>query len=95
MVQIREKAAEEACLALVRNKTLVTEDKIERVKDVITTPCWEAGMELTQSQKLELCESAGLELGVVFRARTRTVTRTMTASDENASYSALVDSSGF
>ncbi|XP_022574223.2 tubulin-folding cofactor D-like [Brassica napus] len=93
--KIREKAAEEACLALVRNKTLVTEDKIERVKDVITTPCWEAGMELTQSQKLELCESAGLELGVVFRARTRTVTRTMTASDENASYSSLVDSSGF
>lgn len=95
MVQIREKAAEEACLALVRNKTLVTEDKIERVKDVITMPCWEAGMELTQSQKLELCELAGLEHGVVFRTRSRTVTKTMTASDENASYSALVDSSGF
>ncbi|KAL0725356.1 hypothetical protein Bca4012_039955 [Brassica carinata] len=93
--KIREKAAEEACLALVRNKTLVTEDKIERVKDIITTPCWEAGMELTQSQKLELCELAGLEHGVVFRTRNRAVTRTMTASDENASYSALVDSSGF
>ncbi|CAN7056504.1 unnamed protein product [Brassica rapa subsp. trilocularis] len=93
--KIREKAAEEACLALVRNKTLVTEDKIERVKDIITTPCWEAGMELTQSQKLELCELAGLEHGVVFRTRSRTVTKTMTASDENASYSALVDSSGF
>ncbi|KAJ4905299.1 Tubulin-folding cofactor D [Raphanus sativus] len=93
--KIREKAAEEACLALVRNKTLVTEDKSERVKDIITTPCWEAGMELTQSQKLELCELAGLEHGVVFRTRSRTVTKTITASDENASYSALVDSSGF
>ncbi|KAH0912484.1 hypothetical protein HID58_035805 [Brassica napus] len=55
-------------------------------------------MELIQPQRLELCEISGLDHGsgqdqnVV---RTRTVSRTMTASEENASYSALVDSSGF
>ncbi|ESQ44003.1 hypothetical protein EUTSA_v10005754mg [Eutrema salsugineum] len=95
--KIRKKAADEAYFALVQNKILVTEDKIEKVKDIIYEPCWDSGMELTESQKLELCELTGLDHGVVFRTRKKTVTRNLatTASDENASYSALVDSSGF
>ncbi|CAH2063338.1 unnamed protein product [Thlaspi arvense] len=95
--KIREKAAEEAYFALVQNSVLVTEDKIGEVKDIISKSCWDADMKSTQSERLELCELTGLDHGVVFRTRSRTLTRDIatTASDENASYSALVDSSGF
>lgn len=73
---------------------------MEKVIEIISESCWEADMELTKTQRLELCELAGLDHSVVFKTRNRTVTRDiagdkMTASDENASYSALVDSSGF
>lgn len=85
--------ANQAYLVLLRNKVLVPEDKIEKVKHIISHTCWDIDMESTQSQWLELCELTGLDHRVVFRTRIRRVTRDMmTALDENASYSALVDS---
>lgn len=98
--QIRKEAADQVYLALLQNGILATEDKIEKVTEIISESCWEADMESTQSQRLELCELVGLDHGVVFKTRNRTVTRDIardkrTASDENASYSSLVDSSGF
>lgn len=96
MIQIRNKAAFQAYLALLQNKILVPDDKIEKAKDILSQTCWDADMESTHSQRLELCELTGLDHGVVFRTRNRSVTKDlMTALDENASYSALVDSSGF
>uniref|UniRef100_A0A1J3H4V5 Tubulin-folding cofactor D n=1 Tax=Noccaea caerulescens TaxID=107243 RepID=A0A1J3H4V5_NOCCA len=95
--KIRKEAALEAHLALLQNSILVTEDKIEKVEDIITNSYWDADMESTKSQRLELCDLIGLDHAVVFRTRNRTVTKSIaiTASDENAAYSALVDSSGF
>lgn len=97
LIQIRKEAAVEAHLALLQNSILVTEDKIEKVEDIITNSYWDADMESTKLQRLELCELIGLDHGVVFRTRNRTLTKgiAITASDENAAYSALVDSSGF
>lgn len=97
LIQIRKEAALEAHLALLQNSLLVTEDKIEKVEDIITNSYWDADMESTKSQRLELCDLIGLDHAVVFRTRNRTVTKGIatTASDENAAYSALVDSSGF
>ncbi|XP_020891431.1 tubulin-folding cofactor D isoform X2 [Arabidopsis lyrata subsp. lyrata] len=94
--KIRNKAAFQAYLALLQNKILVPADKIEKVKHIISVTCWDADTESTQSQRLELCKLTGLDYGVVFKTRNRRVTRDrISALDENASYSALVDSSGF
>lgn len=100
MIQIRKAAAEQVYLALLQNGVLVTEEKMEKVIEIISESCWEADMETTKTQRLELCELAGLDHEVVFKTRNRLATRDIagnetTASDENASYSSLVDSSGF
>ncbi|EOA23407.1 hypothetical protein CARUB_v10016587mg [Capsella rubella] len=98
--KIREVAAEQVYLALLQNGILVAEEKMEKVIEIISESCWEADMESTKTQRLELCELAGLDYEVVFKTRNRLATRGIvgnetTASDENASYSSLVDSSGF
>lgn len=100
MIQIRKAAAEQVYLALLQNGILVAEDKMEKVIEIISESCWEDDIELTKTQRLELCELAGLDHDAVFKTRNRLVTRDIagnktTASDENASYSSLVDSSGF
>lgn len=96
---IRKAAAEQVYLALLQNGILVTEEKMEKVIEIISESCWEADMETTKTQRLELCELAGLDHEVVFKTRNRLVIKDIagnkSAADENASYSSLVDSSGF
>ncbi|XP_010449749.1 PREDICTED: tubulin-folding cofactor D-like isoform X2 [Camelina sativa] len=94
--KIRNTAAIHAYLALLQNEILVPEGKIKNVKDILFQTCWDADMDSTQYQRLALCELISLDHGIVFRTKNRRVTRDMmTTLDENASYSALVESSGF
>ncbi|CAN8280534.1 unnamed protein product [Cochlearia groenlandica] len=97
--KIRKEAAEQVYVALLQNGILVTENKMERVVEIISESCWEDDIESTKCQRLELCELAGLDHEVVFKTRRRVAKdmagKKMAMSDENASYSSLVDSSGF
>lgn len=76
------------------------ESKIEKALETISETCWDGDLEASRLQRLELYDMAGLEAehlrktsdGVMKKNSERKQT---TATDENASYSSLVGSSGF
>ncbi|XP_010559107.1 PREDICTED: tubulin-folding cofactor D [Tarenaya hassleriana] len=100
--KIRKAAAEQVYLVLLQNGDMVEEEKMEKAVEIVSETCWETDLEVTKPERLELCELAGLDPAVVFKSSSRkgrvsmdAAAKKATASDENASYSALVDSSGF
>lgn len=74
----------------------MTEDKIEKALEIISETCWDGDMDLAKHQRFELFEMLGLEVGPVSNVTSRkTSSKKPTQLDENASYSSLVESSGF
>lgn len=77
----------------------MAEDKIEKALEIISETCWDDDMDLIKHQRLEFFELAGLEAGPLDKNSDGTTTKTSTKKpenlDENASYSSLVESSGF
>jgi len=97
--QIRKASAEHVYLVLLQNGNLVDENKIERALEIISTTCWDDNMGVTKHQRLELFELVGLEVGSSVKNGDGTARKTNAKKpkdlDENASYSSLVESSGF
>lgn len=97
--KIRKASAEQVYLVLLQNVELVTEDKMEKALEIISETCWEGDIEEAKQRRLELHDMAGLETGLLLKigngASNRDGEKRPTASDENASYSSLVGSTGF
>lgn len=77
----------------------MAEDKIEKALEIICETCWDGDIGLAKQQRVELCETVGLEVGPLGKnsdgASRKTSSKEPTELDENASYSSLVESSGF
>ncbi|GAU17999.1 hypothetical protein TSUD_51090 [Trifolium subterraneum] len=96
--KIRKASAEHVYLVLLQNGNLVAEDKIEKALEIISETCWDGDMSLTKHQRLELFELVGLEVGPPGKnsdGTRKTSSKKPKDLDENASYSSLVESSGF
>ncbi|MED6133423.1 hypothetical protein PIB30_028079 [Stylosanthes scabra] len=97
--KIRKAAAEQAYLVLLQNGNLVAEDKIEKALEILCDTCWDGDIDLAKQQRVALCETIGLEVVPIGKntegASSKTSTKKPTDLDENASYSSLVESSGF
>ncbi|WJX15239.1 hypothetical protein P8452_05407 [Trifolium repens] len=96
--KIRKASAEHVYLVLLQNGNLVAEDKIEKALEIISETCWDGDMSLTKHQRLELFELVGLEVGSSGKnsdGTRKTSSKKPKDLDENASYSSLVESSGF
>ncbi|KAJ1436266.1 Tubulin-specific chaperone D, C-terminal [Sesbania bispinosa] len=97
--KIRKASAEQAYLVLLQNGNLVAEDKIKKALEIVSETCWDGDMNLAKHQRLELFETVGLEVGPLGKssdgASRKTSSKKPTDLDENASYSSLVESSGF
>ncbi|XP_030470997.1 tubulin-folding cofactor D [Syzygium oleosum] len=97
--KIRKTSAEQVYLVLLQGGDLVSEDKMEKALEIISETCWEGDLETAKQQRLQLFEIAGLEMAI--NLKTKTVPsrnggqKRPTSMDENASYSSLVESSGF
>lgn len=72
---------------------------MERALEIISETCWEGDIEEAKQRQLELHDIAGPETGLLTRtgngAANRDREKRPSASDENASYSSLVGSTGF
>lgn len=82
----------------MQNGDLVPEDQLEKALEVIAETCWEGDLEAMKPQRLELYDLAGLEVGTVNttnKISNKDGKTKPTATDENASYSSLVESTGF
>ncbi|KAJ8450117.1 hypothetical protein Cgig2_033311 [Carnegiea gigantea] len=97
--KIRKASAEQVYLVLLQNGNLVSEDKMEKALEIISETCWEGGIEEAKQQRLQLYEIAGLDPGPILKSTStipsRDGDRKQAVSDENASYAALVESTGF
>ena len=97
--QIRKASAEQVYLVLLQNGGLVAEIKMEKALEIISETCWEGDMEAAKIRRLELYDIAGLDTDILRKASSRESNkdsnRKPTTTDENASYSSLVESSGF
>ncbi|KAM1263652.1 hypothetical protein ACFX2G_029250 [Malus domestica] len=97
--KIRKASAEQVYLVLLQNGGLVVEKKMEKALEIISETCWEGDMEAAKVQRLELYDIAGLDTDELRKASSRVSNkdgnRKPTTTDENASYSSLVESSGF
>lgn len=96
--KIRKASAEQVYLLLIQNESLVPEDKAEKALEIVSETCWDGDLETAKQQKLELYAVAGLEVGPL-KASGKVPTKfgdmKLATADENASYSSLVESSGF
>ncbi|RDX82306.1 Tubulin-folding cofactor D, partial [Mucuna pruriens] len=97
--KIRKASAEQLYLVLLQNGNLVAEDKIEKALEIISETCWDSDMDLAKHQRLKMYEIVGLEVGPLGNnsdgTSRKTTSKKPTDLDENASYSSLVESSGF
>ncbi|XP_020211483.1 tubulin-folding cofactor D isoform X2 [Cajanus cajan] len=97
--KIRKASAEQLYLVLLENGNLVAEDKIDKALEIISETCWDGDMHLVKHQRLKLYEIVGLEVGPLGNNSDGTSRKTISKKpkdlDENASYSSLVESSGF
>uniref|UniRef100_A0A803NVD6 Tubulin-specific chaperone D n=1 Tax=Cannabis sativa TaxID=3483 RepID=A0A803NVD6_CANSA len=96
--KIRKAAAEQVYLVLLQNGDLVNENKIEKALEIISETCWDGDLEASRLERLQLYDMAGLDAELLRKLSgvpKKNRERKPTASDENASYSSLVGSSGF
>lgn len=97
--KIRKASAEHVYLVLLQNGNLVDENKIERALEIISMTRWDDSMGVTKHQRVELFELLGLEVGSSLKNGDGVARKTNAKKpkdlDENASYSSLVESSGF
>ena len=78
----------------------MADDKIEKALEIISETCWDGDMDLAKQKSMELYDVMGLELGPLGKnsdgaASNKTGSKKPRDLDENASYSSLVESSGF
>lgn len=97
--KIRKASAEQVYLVLLQNESLVGEDKIEKALEVVSDTCWDGDMDTAKHKRLELCDLLGLEVepsgdGASSKS-SGSSSKKRVDLDENASYSSLVESSGF
>lgn len=96
--QIRKASAEQVYLVLLQNENLVAEDRMEKALEVISETCWDGDMDLAKHKRIELYDMLGLDVAPISLSSggsSRKINNKPTDLDENASYSSLVDSSGF
>ncbi|ESW14847.1 hypothetical protein PHAVU_007G022200 [Phaseolus vulgaris] len=97
--KIRKASAEQLYLVLLENGNLVAEDEIDIALEIISETCWDGDVDLAKHQRLKLYEIFGLEVGPLGSnsdgTSKKTGSKKPTNLDENASYSSLVESSGF
>ncbi|XP_031483378.1 tubulin-folding cofactor D isoform X1 [Nymphaea colorata] len=60
--KIRSTAADQVYLVLLQNDSVVAEDKLEMILEVVQETCWEGPVEEARRQRLKLRELAGLEV---------------------------------
>jgi hypothetical protein len=97
ITQIRKTSAEQVYLVLLQNGNLVSEESMEKALEIVSETCWEGDIEVAKQQSLELFNLAGLETGLLHKTNdvSNKGGRKKTPTDENASYSSLVGSTGF
>uniref|UniRef100_A0A0E0EZR5 Uncharacterized protein n=1 Tax=Oryza meridionalis TaxID=40149 RepID=A0A0E0EZR5_9ORYZ len=98
--KIRKAAADQVYLVLLQNDSLIAAENIDKAQEVIAETCWEGDVEEARRKRSELNEMAGFGAATPQKpgneeTRRKTDVRNAASTDENKSYSSLVDFSGY
>ncbi|XP_020584002.1 tubulin-folding cofactor D-like [Phalaenopsis equestris] len=97
--KIRKAAADQVYLVLLQNTTLMDEEKVEKFVEIVTETSWDGPLEDSKQTRLQLLELAGFaNTKITFSTHRETGKASfqdISGTDENMSYSSLVDFTGF
>uniref|UniRef100_A0A0D9XLC9 Uncharacterized protein n=1 Tax=Leersia perrieri TaxID=77586 RepID=A0A0D9XLC9_9ORYZ len=98
--KIRKAAADQVYLVLLQNDSLISAENMDKAQEVLAETCWEGDVEEARRKRSELNEMAGFGAATSQKtgdevARRKTEERNAASTDENKSYSSLVDFSGY
>jgi hypothetical protein len=86
-------------LVLLQNDNLILAENMDKAQDVLAETCWEGDVEEARRKRSELNEMAGFGVTNSQKSENRQETRrtpdVQNSTDENTSYSSLVEFSGY
>ncbi|WVZ59552.1 hypothetical protein U9M48_009677 [Paspalum notatum var. saurae] len=94
--KIRKAAADQVYLVLLQNDCLILSDNMDKAQELLAETCWEGDVEEARRRRSEINEMAGFRVASSQKFGNQETRRTAaTSTDENKSYSSLVDFSGY
>nr|CAB3494231.1 unnamed protein product [Digitaria exilis] len=97
--KIRKAAADQVYLVLLQNDGLIPPDNMDKAQELLAETCWEGDIEEARRHRSEINDMAGFRVSTSLKSEKetrRTVdARSTVSTDENKSYSSLVDFSGY
>ncbi|GJM91188.1 hypothetical protein PR202_ga07539 [Eleusine coracana subsp. coracana] len=98
--KIRKASADQVYLVLLQNNDLIPLENMDKAQEVLSETCWEGDVEEARCKRAELNELAGFSVTTSQKSenqetRRKAGTRSAVSTDENTSYSSLVDFSGY
>ncbi|OEL30057.1 Tubulin-folding cofactor D [Dichanthelium oligosanthes] len=98
--KIRKAAADQVYLVLLQNDDLIPSENMYKAQELLAETCWEGGVDEARRKRSEINEMAGFRVPTSLKPENQETRRTADAqssvsTDENKSYSSLVDFSGY
>lgn len=85
-------------LVLLQNDDLIPSENIDTTQELLAETCWEGDMEEARRKRSQINEMAGFRVATSLKPEnqeTKTAVQDAVSTDENKSYSSLVDFSGY
>ncbi|RCV42198.1 hypothetical protein SETIT_9G197000v2 [Setaria italica] len=96
--KIRKAAADQVYLVLLQNDDLIPSENIDKTQELLAETCWEGNLEEARCKRSQINEMAGFRIATSLKSEnqeTRAAVQNAVSTDENKSYSSLVDFSGY
>lgn len=98
-MQIRKTAADQVYLVLLQKNDLIPLENMDKAQEVLSDTCWEGDVQEARRKRAALNELAGFSVVTSQKSENRVTRKAGTlnavSTDENTSYSSLVDFSGY
>ncbi|XP_066373697.1 tubulin-folding cofactor D-like isoform X1 [Miscanthus floridulus] len=93
--KIRKAAADQVYLVLLQNDDLIMSGNMDKAQELLAETCWEGDVEEARRRRSEINEMAGFRVTTTQKSGNQETRTVATSTDENKSYSSLVDFSGY
>ncbi|RLN40876.1 hypothetical protein C2845_PM01G37720 [Panicum miliaceum] len=97
--KIRKAAADQVYLVLLQNDDLIPSENMDKAQELLAETCWEGDVEEARRKRSQINEMAGFRVATSLKSENQetrtTYVRNTVSTDENKSYSSLVDFSGY
>ncbi|KAG2547960.1 hypothetical protein PVAP13_9KG142400 [Panicum virgatum] len=92
-------AADQVYLVLLQNDDLIPSENMDKAQELLAETCWEGDLEEARRKRSQINKMAGFSVATSLKSENQetriTDARNIVTTDENKSYSSLVDFSGY